>query len=86
MAGDLISLEVEFTNKGLELFDRQLYLRPAVYEKASSNTYTFQCTELQAIHYFFKFGRDARIIKPQYLKDKFISYYQEALNAYHQAD
>ncbi len=82
MAGDLITLEVAFTNKGLELFNRHLYLRPTTYTKINSNTYSFNCTELQAIHYFFKFGRDAHIIKPQYLQDKFKAYYQEALNAY----
>ena len=62
MAGDIITVEVNFTDKGLELFNRQIYLRPTVYEKTSKNTYTFQCTELQAVHYFFRFGRDAHII------------------------
>ena len=85
MAGDLIAVEVAFTNKGLELFERQIYLRPKTYSQINSNTYSFDCTELQAIHYFFKFGRDARIIKPQYLQDKFKSYYQEALDAYQAA-
>lgn len=82
MAGDIITVEVNFTDKGLELFNRQIYLRPTVYEKTSKNTYTFQCTELQAVHYFFRFGRDAHIIKPDHLREKFISYYQEALNSY----
>ena len=82
MAGDLISVEVAFTAKGLELFDRQLYLRPAAFEKIDASTYVFHCTELQAIHYFFKFGRDAFIQKPQYLQEKFKSYYREAFEAY----
>ena len=82
MAGELSEIEVIFTAKGLELFERQLYLRPTVYTKIGQNRYLFHCTEMQAIHYFFKFGRDAQIVTPKHLRERFISYYREALAAY----
>ena len=45
MAGELWDIEVLFTDKGLELFDRQLYLRPAVYTSIDKHRYVFHCTE-----------------------------------------
>ncbi len=82
MAGELTDVEVLFTTKGLELFDRHLYLRPTVYTKIDTNRYIFHCTEMQALHYFFKFGRDVQILSPEHLRERFISYYREALAAY----
>ena len=86
MAGDIVDIEVSFTKQGLEQLERQLYLRPASYEKSGESSFIFHCTELQAIHYFFKFGKDAQIVRPQSLHDKIKHYYEEALSAYQQAD
>ena len=82
MAGDLIDIEVVFTKKGLESFERHIYLRPTDYKRIDTYSYIFTCTELQAIHYFFKFGKDAVIKSPVELNDKFRNYYKEALCAY----
>lgn len=86
MAGDVIDIEVRFTHKGLEQLERQLYLRPSSYQKIDEYSYMFHCTELQAIHYFFKFGRDAVIVSPQKLHDKLKYYYEQAWNAYQNDD
>ncbi len=86
MSGDLVDIEVVFTKKGLELFERQIYLRPSSYQKIDAYSYVFHCTELQAIHYFFKFGKDACIVSPKSLHDRFQHYYKEALAAYEKED
>jgi hypothetical protein len=86
MAGDVIDIEVRFTHKGLEQLERQLYLRPSSYQKIDEYSYMFHCTELQAIHYFFKFGRDDVIVSPQKLHDKLKYYYAQAWNAYQNDD
>lgn len=82
LAGDLINIKIRFTNKGLENLARQLYMRPHTCQKLSADTFVFTCTEVQAINYFFKFGMDAQILEPDYLRKKFISRYQSALNGY----
>lgn len=84
MVGDIIDVKVRFTRKGIESFKRQLYLRPQFYEKSKTEdcVYTFKCTEVQAINYFFKFARDVEVLEPQVLRAKFIKRYSEALENY----
>ena len=84
LAGEVIEIKVKFTDKGIENFHSQLYMRPSDYEKADGeeNTYIFMCTEFQALNYFFKFGRDAEILSPQNTRDKFIKRYKDAYEQY----
>ena len=84
MVGDIIDVKVRFTRKGIESFKRQLYLRPQFYEKSKTEdcVYTFKCTEVQAINYFFKFARDVEVLEPQVFREKFIKRYSEALDNY----
>lgn len=82
LVGNLIKIKIKFNEKGLELFHRVIYLRPNNYVDLGNNIYEFTCTELQAIFYFFKFGRDLEILKPVSLREKFIARYKEALNVY----
>lgn len=84
MSSEPIDIKVIFTNKGLESFRRQLYLRPQFYEidKNDKHIYTFHCTEIQATNYFFKMGWDANIVEPTYLHDKFMKRYERALKSY----
>lgn len=84
MVGDIIDVKVRFTRKGIESFKRQLYLRPQFYEKSKTEdcVYTFKCTEVQAINYFFKFARDVEVLEPQVLREMFIKRYSEALDNY----
>ena len=42
----------------------------------------FQCTEAQAEFYFFKFGKDAQIVRPLRLREKFQAMYEAAAGAY----
>ena len=86
MSGDVTDIEISFTKKGLEMLERHLYLRPSSYKKLDDSRYVFHCTELQAIHYFFKFGRDALVISPDRLHKKLKRYYKDALDSYEQFD
>ena len=84
MAGELVDVTVRFTQKGLENFKRQLYLRPQLYQciDKDKSVYVFKCSEVQAINYFFKFGRDIEILGPIELRNKFIKRYESALENY----
>lgn len=81
LAGDLVVIRIKFTKKGLDLFNRQIYMRPP-YKKESQDVYVFTCTERQAINYFFKFGIDAQVLEPQSLRERFAKSYQLALSQY----
>ena len=84
LAGAIIELKAKFTDKGLESFNRQLYMRPTDFEKVEGeeNTYIFRCTEVQAINYFFKLARDVEILAPERTRDKFIQRYRDAYMQY----
>lgn len=82
MVGDIIDIKIKFSQKGLESFKRQIYMRPKYFDKLDSNTYLFKCSEVHAMNYFFKFGREVQIIEPIELRNKFIKRYEDALNKY----
>lgn len=84
MSSEPVDIKIRFTKKGLESFKRQLYMRPQFYmiDSADKCLYTFRCTELQAINYFFKFGWDACVLAPASLAEKFRIKYERALKAY----
>lgn len=84
MAGDIIDVKIRFTKKGLEQYNRLLYLRPNNYTKIKDEdmTYIFHCTEVQAMNYFLKFVREIELLEPTYLREKFIMRYKDALAVY----
>lgn len=84
MSSGPIDIKIKFTDKGLESFKRQLYMRPQIYtiDKQDKHIYIFRCTELQAINYFFKFGWDALVLEPAELTKKFRMRYERALKSY----
>ena len=82
LVSDLMDIKVKFTNKGLESFNRQIYMRPNNFEIVDNNTILFKCSEIQAVNYFFKFGKNIEIIEPKSLRDKFIYRYSKALDIY----
>ncbi len=88
MKGDLLNVKVRFTKKGYENYSRFLYLRPNDCTKVEGEelTYLFHCTELQAISYFVKFLRDAEILEPLYLREKFKERYRDAYSLYLDGD
>jgi hypothetical protein len=75
-------IHVRLTEDGVHKYRRQTHLRPAFIEKREGNTLVLRCTPAQAEFYFFKFGKDAEILRPASLRDKFASMYENAANTY----
>lgn len=81
---------VKMNDSGKEKYNRLRSLRPKYIEIKDNNEdndgyrheYKFNCTEAQAEFYFFKFGKDVKIISPESLRDKFKMSYKEAFGLY----
>ena len=74
--------KLKFNSKGIEDFTRQIYMRPIRFERIEDDVYLFKCSEVQAINYFFKFGKNIEILEPISLREKFINRYSKALQVY----
>lgn len=73
---------IRLTPEGINKYNRQMHLRPALKEKQEDGVYVFNCTMAQAQFYFFKFGKDAEILSPPALREKFAAMYREASRLY----
>ena len=73
---------VKLSESGINKYQRQVHLRPALIEKKDENIYVFQCTTAQAEFYFFKFGPDAEIISPPQLRRRMARMYEKASEIY----
>lgn len=73
---------VQLTPAGEKMYRRLLHLRPVCTAKYEKSVYEFECTQWQAINYFFKFGRDVKILEPQKLADSFHRRYAAAAKQY----
>lgn len=82
MAADETEIHVRLTDEGVYKYRRQTHLRPEPIERRDGNIFVFHCTPDQAEFYFFKFGKDAEILFPLSLRDKFRSIYKDAANKY----
>lgn len=74
-------IHVRLTETGKIKFQRQVHLRPAPVRQ-QENVFAFQCTAAQAQFYFFKFGEDAEILRPESLREKFKAMYERAASVY----
>lgn len=85
---DSETISVKLTEQGKKMYESQAHLRPLFSERKKlpdgSWSYTFDCTQMQAEFYFFKFGADAIIEHPLELKEKFLSKYRDAVDIYQQ--
>lgn len=81
MAGSETEIHVLLTEAGRYKYRRQAHLRPAL-ARREGERFVFQCTEAQAEFYFFKFGKDAQIVRPLRLREKFQAMYEAAAGAY----
>lgn len=85
VSAEPIEIKVRFTEKGKDMYDHMVFMRPAISEMPDSNTpdiYTFKCTPAQASYYFFKFGADVEIISPEKLRREFADKYRKACRIY----
>lgn len=82
LVDDLTEIHVKLSNSGIWKYNTQLNLRPDYIRIENDNIYVFNCTERQIEYYFFKFGRDAIILTPSTLRNKFHHMYSDAEKIY----
>lgn len=82
MVGNEAEVYVKLTKSGETKYRRQTHLRPPLVREQDDGVYVFQCTTAQAEFYFFKFGKDAEIIHPTELRNRFKAMYEAAANTY----
>ncbi len=75
-------IKIRLSDYGKTMFLQQSHLRPILHHIENSNIYCFDCTEMQAEFYFFKFGANAEVLSPQSLREKFYQQYLNALSTY----
>lgn len=68
---------IEFTKRGLKLFDRMYVYRP-IPDKIEGNIMYFNCSYEQLYQYFSRFGGEIRVIKPNFLRKKLLKYHKDA--------
>lgn len=73
---------VEFTAKGEKMYQKILHLRPLYVRKGADRRYEFICSKFQAESYFFKFGKEAKILEPASLAGEFLKRYRAAVKKY----
>lgn len=75
----------ELTQKGMNMYNNILTSRPAYSAKEKDgNMYrlVFECTEKQICDYFFKFGKEVRIVSPEIIRNRFLEEYKSAVEVY----
>jgi hypothetical protein len=76
-------IKVRLTRKGKQKYIEQVHMRPSGYIKiGNDDEYVFTCPMRQAEYYFWKFGKDAQILSPSGLREKFLLLYKDALDLY----
>lgn len=85
MADSETEVCVRLTEAGMYKYRRQAHLRPILVRR-EEDCFVFRCTLAQAEFYFFKFGKDAEVIRPASLREKMRTMYREAANAYGPAE
>lgn len=75
---NVVEVVVEFTKQGEKMYMKKILHHRPLYETKSGLTYTFKCSEYQAETYFLRFGKEAKITKPDSLVKKLRKKFFEA--------
>ena len=73
--------QIKLTKEGQRLYEKKYLNRPNV-EKVENDIYYFNCSFDQLSLYFFSFGKDAKVLYPQYLATILKNRYLAAYNTY----
>lgn len=73
--------KIKLTKEGQRLYKKKYLNRPQV-EKIEDDIYHFNCSFDQLVLYFFSFGKEAKVLSPEYLSDILKKRYLEAYNSY----
>jgi len=80
---DDIPIKIRLTPRGKQIYQNSPHLRPPYdTELSKGDIYVFHCTESQARFYFVKFGKEAEVLEPKELREKFKAIYSKAYNVY----
>lgn len=71
MENKVITVQVKFTQLGLERFSRIVHGRPNNFQKLSDDTYEFSCPKEIARNYFWRLMPEVTIITPTELEEEF---------------
>ena len=84
VSGKSTLVKVWLSEKGIKNYESQHHLRPSFVGKdpLDEHVYLFECTEAQILYYFLRFGKDAKVLSPETLKQTFRQSYIEALENY----
>ena len=84
VSGNSSAIKIRLTDAGIKKYESQLHLRPTSLGKdpTDEHIFLFECTEAQIVFYFFSFGKDALVLEPISLAEKFSKDYKEALLQY----
>jgi len=82
MRGESHEIKIRLNEEGQKLYNRILHLRPKYVRIEEKNIYVFDCSLKQIEYYFFKFGKEAEIISPLDLREKFKNDHLEAYKLY----
>ena len=74
-------IKVQLTDKGIKLFEKIYLYRPTPI-KIDGNVYTFDCSAMQVLYYFERFGDNALITSPKKLGVQMRNYHYFALKKY----
>ncbi len=79
-------IRLKLTMRGKQMYESQAHLRPPFIQREEcadgSWIYEFNCTQMQAEYYFFKFGNEAVVETPSELRRRFIKKYRDSYDAY----
>lgn len=77
------AIQVRFTEKGKERYDRVRHMRPAgKADPDDKQIYSFHCTTFQAKNYFLRLGGDVEILSPASLRQEMQQFFQEGAAVY----
>lgn len=83
VSGELTQIKVWLSDFGIKKYNSQLHLRPiGIRDTTDDHLFYFECTEAQVLYYFIGFGKEAKILSPDNLANRFKNIYTEALNIY----
>jgi len=84
LSNNLKTVTVKLTDNGINMLYTRNQFKPKniIFDNDNQNIIHFQATQLQTFLYFFKFGREAEILKPAEYRKYFLEQYEISLQIY----
>ena len=74
-------VKVLLSDEGMKMF-KQLYVHRPAPDSIEGNVMTFLCSHEQVLQYFRRFGRHAKILTPDSVRDRMYHFHRSAANSY----